>query len=473
LSLVLACDLGGSSFRAALVDANGLIRKIVTVRYARVSNDPALWWAMFCDAIERLNEDAALAQVEAVAISAFTRTQFVLDASYSVLSPATLWDDSAAEPLLPELRAMLAGHAELPSINAFHPAARLLRLAREQPDVARAAAAVLEPKDFLNLRLTGVCAIDRISSARLIATGTEVLQAFGYADIIPHSLEPTAIVGRVQPDQPGALAQLEGRPVIAMAHDTWAAVIGLGALREGCAYNLSGTTEVLGVMARQAAPAEGLLTVDWGGLHQIGGPSQVGGDTLVWLAALLGQGSVADLAAVLEGPRDRQSLLFLPYLRGERTPYWDPGLRGAFIGLNRSHGPADCAHAVLEGVAFLNRLVLERAEAASGAPVSEIRLGGGGAANAVWCQIKADICERPVVVVDSAETGLNGAAIVAFVALGWFADLATGQTLVRVRERFHPRPELAPGYRRLFQLFREAEAAVAPVSRQLAAIGTA
>jgi xylulokinase len=77
------------------------------------------------------------------------------------------------------------------------------------------------------------------------------------------------------------------------------------------------------------------------------------------------------------------------------------------------------------------------------------------------------------VVVDGSETGLNGAAIVAFVALGWFADLATGQTLVRVRERFHPRPELAPGYRRLYQLFREAEAAVAPVSRQLAAIGTA
>ena len=473
MSLVLACDLGGSSFRAALLDANGGVHGIVSERYTRVSDDPAVWWAMLCRAVEQLNADAALAQVEAVAISAFTRTQVVLDGAHRVLGRATLWDDSAAEPLLPRLRALLAGHAELPAINAFHPAARLFRLAQQQPDVASAAAAVLEPKDYLNLRLTGVCAIDRVASARLIATGTAALQSFGYAEIIPDALEPTAIVGRVQPGLPGALAQLEGRPVIAMAHDTWASVIGLGALREGYAYNLSGTTEVLGVMARQAVPAEGLLTVDWGGLHQIGGPSQVGGDTLVWLAALLGKGSVADLTQLLEAPRDRPPLLFLPYLLGERTPYWDPSLRGAFIGLHRSHGPADCMQAVLEGVAFLNRLVLERAEAACGAPVSEIRLGGGGAANAVWCQIKADICERPIAVVDSAEVGLSGAAIVAFVALGHFADLAAGQSLVRVRETYRPRPERAPGYRWLFQLFREAEAAVAPVSRQLATIGAA
>jgi xylulokinase len=473
LSLVLACDLGGSSFRAALVDATGRIHGIASERYARVSDDPAEWWAMLGRAVERLDEDAALARVEAVAISAFTRTQVVLDGAHRVLGRATLWDDSAADPLMQQLRALLAGHAELPAINAFHPAARLFRLAREQPDVARAAAAVVEPKDYLNLRLTGVCAIDRIASARLVATGAAALRAFGYAEIIPDALEPTAIVGRVQPGLPGALAQLEGRPVLAMAHDTWASVIGLGALREGCAYNLSGTTEVLGVMASQAVPADGLLTVDWGGLYQIGGPSQVGGDTLVWLAALLGLGPVDELTKVLERPRDPQPLLFVPYLRGERAPYWDPSLRGAFIGLHRGHGPADCAHAVLQGVAFLNRLVLQRAEAARGAPVSEIRFGGGGAANAVWCQIKADICERPVVVVDSAETGLNGAAIVAFAALGRFADLAAGQALVRVREKFLPRPERAAFYRRLFHLFREAEAAVAPVSRQLAAIGTA
>lgn len=473
MSLVLACDLGGSSFRAALVTADGEIRAMVAERYARVSDDPAAWWDLFCRAIERLQGDADVGQAEAIAVSAFTRTQVVLDGGHRVLAPATLWDDSSADPVLPRLRALLAGHAELDAINAFHPAARLFRLAQERPELARAAAAVVEPKDYLNLRLTGVCAIDRIASARLIATGAATLLAFGYADVIPPALEPTAIVGPVQPGLPGGLARLEGRPVIAMAHDSWAAVIGLGALREGCAYNLSGTTEVLGVMTHLAARAEGLLTIDWGGLFQIGGPSQVGGDTLAWLASLLGRATVADLTELLDAPRHPQPVLFLPYLRGERTPYWDPGLRGAFIGLHRDHGPTDCAYAVLEGIACLNRLVLERAEAASGAQVADIRLGGGGAANATWCQIKADICERPVVVVDSVETGLNGAAIVAFVALGRFADLNSGQASVRVRQTFQPRAARAPFYRRLFRLFREAEAAVAPISRQLTTIETA
>ncbi len=469
--VVLACDLGGSGFRAALLDAEGHIHEIASESYARVSDDPAIWWEMFRRLVERLNANTDITAAEAIAISAFTRTQVVLDSSDRVLARAVPWHDGAAEPLLPELRAILTGHPELPAINAFHPSARLFRLARERPDVARAAASVLEPKDYLNLRLTGVRAIDRIASARLMATGAAALRALGYADVIPHALEPTDIVGHVRAGLPGALARLEGCPVIAMAHDSWASVIGLGALREGFAYNLSGTTEVLGVMARRAATAEGLLTIDWGGgLHQIGGPSQAGGDTLVWLASLLGHGSVADLTALLEGPRDKRPLLFLPYLQGERTPYWDPALRGAFIGLDRRHGPADCLHAVLEGVAFLNRLVLERAEAASAEAVSEIRFGGGGAASAVWCQIKADICERPVAVVKGAEAGLNGGAIVAFTALGRFADLAEGQASVRVREVFRPRPEFAPFYRRLYRLFRQAEVAVAPLSHQLAAI---
>lgn len=469
----MACDLGGSSFRAALVAPDGQTPAMVTERYARPSDDPAAWWDMLCRAADRLHADAGLARVEAIAISAFTRTQVVLDAAHRVLGPATLWDDSSAEPVLADLRARLASHVELPAINAFHPAARLFHLARARPDLACAAAAVVEPKDYLNLRLTGVCAIDRIASARLIATGAATLRALGYAGVIPPALDPTAIVGHVRPGLPGALARLEGRPVIAMAHDSWAAVIGLGALRDGCAYNLSGTTEVLGVMTRHAAPAEGLLTIDWGGLFQIGGPSQVGGDTLAWLAALLGHATVADLATRLDAPRHPQPVLFLPHLRGERTPYWDPALRGAFLGLHRDHGPTDCAFAVLEGIACLNRLVLDRAEAASGARAAEIRLGGGGAANAAWCQIKADICERPVVVVDSAETGLAGAAIVAFVALGRFADLTAGQASVRVRQTFQPRAARAPFYRRLYAVFRDAEAAVAPVSRQLAAIGAA
>ena len=96
---------------------------------------------------------------------------------------------------------------------------------------------------------------------------------------------------------------------------------------------------------------------------------------------LRGQGLATRLIdALLAGRRHPQPLIFLPYLQGERVPYWNPALRGAILGLGRQHGATDLAFAVLEGVAFLNRIVLERAEAALGSAVGEIRFGGGAAA---------------------------------------------------------------------------------------------
>ncbi len=466
--MILACDLGGTRFRAAILDRGGRIRHRADLPSPPAGADgidPECWWTAFRDAVENL----PAAQIEAVAITGITRTQVFLDSDSRPLRPAMLWNNSRADAPIPQLP---QDHPERPQVNAFHPIARLAWLRRHQPGIADRLAAVVEPKDFLNLRLTGICAIDRIGSARLIA-GAGMLGALGYSpDILPPALAPASVIGHVQPGLPGALAHLAGRPVVAIGPDTWASVLGLGALRPGLAYNLSGTTEVFGAMSRHPAAADGLLSVDYGeGLHQLGGPSLCGGDTLDWLLHLLGRtgDTGASLDAVLAEPRDSARLIFLPYLQGERVPHWDPALRGAFIGLNRQHGPADCAQAALEGIAFLNRLVLERAEAAIGAPVDEIRFGGGGAASAAWCQLKADITGRDIVVTQNADTGLLGAAIAGFTALGEFPSLAAGQAaMVQQHRRFQPRP--GDPHRALYDLFRAADAAVAPISRALAAL---
>jgi xylulokinase len=310
-----------------------------------------------------------------------------------------------------------------------------------------------------------------VSSARL-RSAVALLPALGVSpSIVPLAVPPTDVIGRIASGHAEPLATLAGRPVMAMGTDTWAAVIGLGALRNGFAYNLSGTTEVFGVLSRTAAQADGLLSVDFGsGLTQLGGPSQNGGDTLVWLTNLLGLPE-RDIGAALDdlfaAPRHPQDLLFLPYLRGERVPHWDPSLRGAFIGLHRRHGPGDLARAALEGIAFVNRIVLERAESAIGHAVNEIRFGGGGSANAAWCQIKADICARPVTVVDTDEPGLTGAGLVAWAALDHATDLTAAQSALPLRRTCQPRPDSLAAYDRLYALFRAAEAAIAPLSHAL------
>lgn len=490
MSIVLACDLGGTSFRAALVDDTGAIRAQHAIagpvsrddRWGGSEIEPDTWWSLLVEACAGLAAEAPALfdAVEAVAICGVTRTQIFLDRAARPLRPAMTWKDTRADAFAVRLRERLdPAHPESAAVNAFHPLARLAWLREQEPETFGKLACLLEPKDYLNLRLTGRRASDPVSMARLLAAassheGRDLLEAAGIpAAILPEMLEPWEQVGPIQPGLPAPLDRLIGKPVFCASNDTWAAVVGLGAMREGYAYNISGTTEVLGVVGRESARAEGLLTVDWRGLFQLGGPSQTGADTVSWLLALLGRDGTAvgqEIDALLAGPRQSQPLLFLPYLQGERVPYWDPSLRGALVGLNRRHGPTDLAYAVLEGVACLNRIVLERAETALGRPASEIRFGGGAAANPVWSQIKADLCGRPVVVAASPEPGLLGAAIIAFTGLGHFGSLASAQeALVTVARRFEPDSARKPAYDALLALFRRAQEALAPISRDLVA----
>lgn len=522
MSYVLAVDLGGTRFRAALVDSMGAIAHACAIDSPAGTGphpgwdeiDADAWWRGLQALSDTLAVQAgpAFDAVEAIAICGVTRTQVFVDAQGAAIRPAITWRDTRTAPDVARwVQPLPQDHPEVRQINAFHPWARIAWLLHAESGHAARVRAVLDPKDYLNLRLTGRAASDTVSMARLAAsalpgsaaglapavrpasasTGTtkptpapaapcDLLTAIGGDPAwVPDLLNPLDIVGPVQSGLPGALARLAGRPVVACANDTWAAVAGLGALRPGYAYNISGTTEVFGAVGAEPVQAQGLMTVDWGGgNHQIGGPGQNGADTIAWLLPLLGRLGNEGMAGVgevmntlLAAPRDPQPALFLPYLQGERVPYWDPNLRGAFLGLNRRHGPGDLAWAVLEGVAFLNRIVLERAETALGGPVSEIRFGGGAASSPQWCQVKADVCERTVAVGQADQPGIVGAAVTAWTGLGRFNGFAAAQdALVRVARRYEPQAGRANAYRQLYAQFRAAEAALTPVSHALAGL---
>ena len=492
---VLAVDLGSSGMRAALIDRDGrviaresLALEIVAESSGVSEADPGHWW----DCLQRLADRLAVAapaawgRVAALAISAFTRCQVLVGADGALVRPALMWRDARSAGMLAALATRCPDdHPERAQLNAFHPLARLAWLQANEPDSLRDGVTVLEPKDFLNLRLTGLQGGDPVSCARLLAcaqaaSGTSLFDAARLpVSLLPDMREPLAIVGPVRRGLDGALARLAGAPVVTMAHDTWASVVGLGAMRANFAYNLSGTTEVFGLIGDQPGSAEGLLCVDWGGGRwQLGGPSQSGADAVLWLASLIAGLSSrpadagARLDALLGEPRQPEPVLFLPYLQGERVPWWDPDLRAAFVGLNRRHGRGDLAWAVIEGLAFLNRIVLERAER-SGVPVArEIRFGGGGAASQRWRQVKADVLGRDILCPAPGDEGLRGAAIAAWAAVGEYPDLDAAQrALVPSIDPVRPDPARVDSYSRLYQLFCETGLALAPISRQLARWG--
>ncbi len=483
---VLAFDFGGGSLRGALVGRHGDILAAASrsSNVGRVAEcDPVDWWnalAALCDELAS-SEPGAFDDAGAIAISAFTRTQVFLDTGGSPTRDAPTWHDVRAGAIVDELRSIApADHPEYARLNAFHPVARALWFARAEPAAFARTAHVVEPKDYLNFRLTGRLIGDTVASARLAAAaaagpdGRSVLATLGFSPSLVVPLQaPDSVVYPVKAGLPGALGRLAGRPVVAMANDTWAAVAGLGALRVGAAYNISGTSEVFGIVSGVPAVAEGLLDVVWGeGLHQLGGPGQNGADALAWAIDLIGRNRAdvgEELARAVDGPLPTAPLLFLPYLQGERTPFWDADLRGALLGLGRGHTGLEVVRAVMEGVAFVNRTVLERAELAAGMRTSEIRFGGGGASSAAWCRIKADVLGREIAALPGEEAGLAGAAIVARAACGEYPSLAAAQqALARPARRWTPDPARATHYDRLYAVFRQAHDATAPISRRLA-----
>ena len=161
-------------------------------------------------------------------------------------------------------------------------------------------------------------------------------------------------------------------------------------------------------------------------------------------------------------PAGSDGLLFLPYLTGERTPHPDPRARGAFVGLTIHHGRAHLTRAVLEGVAFGLRDSLELTRNL-GVPVSApIRATGGGSRGVLWRRILADVFREPVATTSTSEGAAQGAAMLAGVGVGWFANVEEAcRELVRLEDVIEPSAD-ASAYEDAYARYRALYPALAP-----------
>jgi xylulokinase len=169
-------------------------------------------------------------------------------------------------------------------------------------------------------------------------------------------------------------------------------------------------------------------------------------------------------------PPGGDGLLFLPYLLGERSPYWNPLARAAFIGLAMPHSQAELARAVLEGVAFNLRYILDIIRE-QGTPVEVMHLIGGGSRSALWRQILASIYNLPLAVVSLfSESTALGAAIAGGVGVGLYPDYTVARELVSIQAAEKPNPAHLARYEALYGLFKEAYLALGPIYEKLASL---
>jgi len=309
---------------------------------------------------------------------------------------------------------------------------------------------VLLPKDYVRHRLLGEQAIDAADASGTLLFdvarrqwSAEVLDALE----LPGEWLPPAFESPDVPAAPGA-------------GDQAAAALGVGVAAPGPVSVVLGTSGVVfAALPGFAADPQARLHVfchavpeTW---HAMGVMLSAAG-SLQWLHDAIAPDSPFDrLVAEAEGwPAGTEGLLFAPYLAGERTPHPDPDARGAFTGLSLRHDRGALVRAALEGVAYGLRDSLELlgelgVEATSG------RVSGGGARSELWLRIVASVLDLPLERTAVEEGSAYGAALLAGVRSGAFADPADAVArCVRVRDRIEPEPGWVAAYADGHQRFR-------------------
>ncbi len=477
---VLGYDLGGSSLRLGILSPGEapepqvqISMKMRAGKDGEYEVDPQDWWTAFQNGFSELAAKVPdPAQIDAVAGCGFTRSQVPVSEDGTPVHPCITFQDSRGSRSLAEYLVEASG--DLPQryadLSPFHPVARLLWLRSRKPEVWARVHKVLEPKDYINFRLTGAFASDWISQNawqsffEALEGDARSRDALGIGEyVMPEPVSPFDEVGQVRSGLPG-LEALAGKPVFCGSTDTWLCALGSGALKPGSAYCVSGTSDVSGILMNTHCEAEGLLTVRWGpSLWQLGGPSQGAAPRLAWAAEQFTPELNLEQAIAQGIEADGNVPIFLPYLEGERTPFWDKTLRGAFLGLDGNEGPGEFVWSVAEGINFLSRIVLERAEDAAGTPASHICFAGGLSNNPTLCQLKADVTNRPVHVAACNEAGLIGAAYLPFNNTGAL-DRIAGEIMAS-GTWYYPKSGQRSMLDGRFEIFKKASEALLPISR--------
>lgn len=450
----LGIDLGTQGVRVVVVSEAGVIlgrgsHPLTSRRDGpRHEQNPEEWWRATASACRAAIAGLPRSSIQGTAVDGTSGTILLVDRSSGrPLTPGLMYDDSRA---VSESR--IANEAGTPTwaslgyrMQPSWALPKLLWLLREHPDLA-ASARLAHQADFINARLAGhPLASDSSNSLKTgydLIHGTwprEALQGLGVpADVLPEVVRPGMQIGTVCPEAAEITGIPAATPIIAGMTDGCSAQIAAGALDVGSWNSVLGTTLVLkGVTPELIRDPAGVVyshrSPDGNWLP--GGASSSGAGILTKhfpgrdLNALDARASEREPAGVIAYPLAS---------RGERFPFNAPDAKGFVIGTPADE--IDLYAALLQGVAFVERLCFDSL-GILGAPMDgELTLTGGATHSRYWCQLRADILGRPVRLPENAEPAV-GMAILAMAASKKRRVADVARETVRIREVLAPRPD--------------------------------
>jgi xylulokinase len=499
---LLAHDLGTSGNKATLYTPAGELAASVTCAYeTRYSNgnwaeqNPLDWWRAVCLSTRQLLERSGAhpADIAVVALSGQMMGCTPVDSEGNALRPSMLYCDQRATAQAAQLLSRIdqkhfyriVGHR----VSASYTLEKLMWIRDHEPEVYARTAKTLCAKDYINYWLTGRMATDYSD-----ASGTNAfdLNSFRWSEeiieiaeveraLFPEAMESSALLGAIDARAARETGLLEGTPVAVGGGDGSCAGVGVGCIRPGMAYNCLGSSSWIALTVKEPIVDPQMRTMNWahcvpGYLHP-SGTMQTAGAAQKWLketlcAPEMREAEVAgrnayDLMdeAISRVPAGSHGVLFLPYLLGERTPWWNPSARAAFMGMNLATRREDLMRAALEGVAMNLGLILNIFRAH--VPIDAVTMIGGGARSGVWRQIVSDVFGCPVHSLNVLEEATSmGAAVIGGVAAGVFSGFDVIDRFVQ--ETAIPDAERQALYARLMPVFEKAYRSSIEVCDELA-----
>ena len=505
---LLAHDLGTTGNKATLYSSDGkLIASDVygyQTHYPKhnwVEQNPEDWWKATCISTQRLLEKSRVhpTDVAVISFSGQMMGAVMVDKSGVPLRDCIIWADMRSEKQAADIAGKISSEDVYQisgnPISASYTIEKVMWIRDNQPDIFRQTHKFLHAKDYLVSKLTGKFVTDYTDASGTNAFdlmqrqwSTPLVEATGLPfEIFPDAHPSISVVGEVTSAASKEVGLRAGTPVVIGAADGCCAAVGAGVVREGNAYNYLGSSSWIALATPEPLLDPKHRTVTFchvdpemmmpiATMQCVGGAYQWFKDEIGQIESKAGEASgvspfeLLNLKAEATVPGSH-NLIFLPYLLGERTPYWNPNARGAYIGLTRGHTREDLTRAILEGAIFGLRTMVDTF-LDQGVQIDEVRVIGGGAKGRLFCQIQADVFQRSILRTRLLEEATSlGAALAGGIGIGLFKDFSVAEELVEIADVFTPRPEEGECYEKLYEIFKESYYALVPIYEKLAKLG--
>jgi sugar (pentulose or hexulose) kinase len=453
-------DVGTSAVKLLCVDRDGTT---ATVRAPYgTGSDTRAWFEAIKRCFAELGRSVELKRIEAVAMACQVNTYILFDGGRTEDELVILdWSTGEGREQLEDIKRRFStdyfvSHISMPHPDMIsYPLPRLAFLRESFFDDWEQTQKILQPKDYLYYRLTGVFASDAftwrgLSNIEDSSFHEQLLRDNNIrAEHLPDLYSPFSSAGSLSASVAEELGLLAGIEVYLGCNDFFAGLLGMGVTGPGQYFDVTGTSEHVGMICDKVVTDSKLVSGPYFKGFVEYGVTNGSGVSLEWGRKIFGDQSFHEANRV-------NAPIFLPYLKGERAPIWDSKARGVFFGLDLRDESKSMSYAVREGVIFGLYDIFRRLGIAGDISDKTIRTGGAAAQDDSLTQLKADVFRMPFEVVKEKESTALGAAMIAAVGKGWYSNIReAARALADIERQIKPNPAKADSLKRRFEIYEQ------------------